>query len=215
MRLSKGVLYAGLALALCALGTTAKASTVVMSDSAAGLATATGTAHGLSVVATSATVLLINDNVPTSTLPFGIAANITGYTVGPDHTDTITSGTETKQIFAFAGGPSVLIDIKVTGGSVGISSLTIDGVITTVTGLPSTTVSGYDFAGMVGAITTLTDNSTGFDFRTLLGNTGASKTHGVLGVTEVVPEPTSMALLGIGMAGFFTYRRLFKRPATV
>jgi hypothetical protein len=30
-----------------------------------------------------------------------------------------------------------------------------------------------------------------------------------------VPEPTSMALLGIGMAGFFTYRRLFKRAAPV
>jgi hypothetical protein len=29
-----------------------------------------------------------------------------------------------------------------------------------------------------------------------------------------IPEPTSMALLGIGMAGFFTYRRLFKRAAT-
>jgi hypothetical protein len=26
-----------------------------------------------------------------------------------------------------------------------------------------------------------------------------------------VPEPTSMALLGIGMASFFTYRRLFKK----
>jgi hypothetical protein len=31
-----------------------------------------------------------------------------------------------------------------------------------------------------------------------------------------VPEPSSMGLLGIGMAGFFTYRRLFKRrPAAV
>jgi hypothetical protein len=33
-------------------------------------------------------------------------------------------------------------------------------------------------------------------------------------VTSAVPEPTSMALLGIGMAGFFAYRRLFRRPAT-
>jgi hypothetical protein len=33
--------------------------------------------------------------------------------------------------------------------------------------------------------------------------------------STAVPEPTSMALLGIGMAGFFTYRRLFKRAAAV
>jgi len=36
-----------------------------------------------------------------------------------------------------------------------------------------------------------------------------------LTLTSSVPEPTSMALLGIGMAGFFTYRRLFKRAAIV
>jgi hypothetical protein len=33
---------------------------------------------------------------------------------------------------------------------------------------------------------------------------------------SLTPEPSSMCLLGIGMAGFFTYRRLFKRrPAAV
>lgn len=31
-----------------------------------------------------------------------------------------------------------------------------------------------------------------------------------------IPEPTSVALLGVGMAGFFAFRRMFrKRPATV
>jgi PEP-CTERM motif len=33
------------------------------------------------------------------------------------------------------------------------------------------------------------------------------------GDPTAVPEPTTIALLGIGMAGFFSYRRLFKRAA--
>lgn len=36
---------------------------------------------------------------------------------------------------------------------------------------------------------------------------------GITGFVTAVPEPTTMGLLGIGMAGFFAYRRLFKRPA--
>jgi hypothetical protein len=42
-----------------------------------------------------------------------------------------------------------------------------------------------------------------------------ARDHLQFSTVATVPEPTSMALLGIGMASFFTYRRLFKRPATV
>jgi len=35
------------------------------------------------------------------------------------------------------------------------------------------------------------------------------------GFSSTVPEPASLSLMGIGMAGFFAYRRLFKRRTTV
>jgi len=76
--------------------------------------------------------------------------------------------------------------------------------------LPGATVDTISFAG-VQSITVSKD---------IILNAGTSGAASVSIVSQgfssgTVPEPTSMALLGIGMAGFFTYRRLFKRTATV
>jgi hypothetical protein len=211
MRLSKGVLYAGLALALCALGTPAKAGSV-SGDTAAGFADVTGTAAGATVVSVPSTTVTSVNGLPSTGLTLGIAENITAFTGPVGGVDTITAGTGTK-VISDGSGDSVLLNLRIVSGTADDGSLSTTAVITNASG--SSDVGGFNFASLVGGITTIVDNQATTDFTLVLGHTGVTANGGTLSVTESVPEPTSMALLGIGMAGFFTYRRLFKRPATV
>jgi hypothetical protein len=216
MRLFKGVLYAGLASAiLFAVSAPAKAAGVpVFSDLGLGLADVTGTATGATVVSVPATnVTLVNGSLPTPALTLSIAENITGFTSVMPGLDMITSGTGTKIISD--GVDAIRLDVKIGSGFAGVGFMTVNGVITSATviggtGLPD----GYNFASLIGGITTITDNQTTVDFTTVLGHTAVTANGGALSVTESIPEPTSMALLGVGMAGFFAYRRFFKRHAT-
>jgi hypothetical protein len=219
MRLFKGVLYAGLASAiLFAVSAPAKAAGVpVFSDLGLGLADVTGTASGATVASVPATnVTLVNGSLPTpDALTLSIAENITGFTSVMPGLDMITSGTGTKIILDPTTGEAIRLDVKIESGFAGAGFMTVNGVITTATvvggtGLPD----GYNFANLIGGITTITDNQTTVDFTTVLGHTAVTANGGALSVTESIPEPTSMALLGVGMAGFFAYRRFFKRHAT-
>ena len=98
-----------------------------------------------------------------------------------------------------------------------------------ITVLPSTTVSvtGSSISGDTLSVfyTPITGNQT-LDFTFvaappialnedhLLGIVGPGPTGLTANVfTSAVPEPTSMALLGIGMTGFLAFRRLFKRTS--
>jgi hypothetical protein len=186
--LSLGV---ALAVAFCAMATPANASSVY-ADTGSGTYVGVGTATGATVAAMNGTTLSTINGSPVSGFTLGIAENLT----------STTSGTGTKIISE--GSTSVRIEMKVESVSYSATELISVAKIISVTG---GTPGGYDFATLVGGTTTLTAYG---DFTGIFGHSGAFTT-GALGVKEAVPEPGSMALLGIGVTGLLAFRRLFKR----
>lgn len=187
--LSLGV---ALAVAFCAMASSANAGSVY-ADTGSGTYVSVGTSTGATVAAMSGTTLTTVNGSPVTGLTLGIAENLT----------TGTSGTGTKIISE--GSTSVRIELKITDVMVTSSELTSIGTIISVTG---GTPGGYNFASLIGGTTTLTAYG---DFTSVFGHSGAFTT-GALAVSEAaVPEPTSMALLGIGVTGLLAFRRLFKR----
>jgi len=195
------------ALALCA---PAHAGTVnVSEDSGSGSANATGTSTGAIINTAGYSDYITAINYAPLTPPPGIALafGVNELTV-LGNGDVITGGTGTKNI----GG--VLIHFLITGGSYSTSFADVTGTITSVVAPGTTVYNGttYNFTDMVGGKVVL--NVSGADFTTIFGHTGATATGVSFVLQESVPEPASMALLGIGLTGLFTLRRLFKRTAT-
>jgi len=106
-------------------------------------------------------------------------------------TNTVSTGTAVQGFLnlngAITGVPAALLETTATAPTV------------------------YDFSPFSsGGSIALTYNKVGADFASVIAHGGTITGTG--GFTEVaVPEPGSMALLGIGMAGFLAFRRYLKR----
>jgi hypothetical protein len=156
-----------------------------------------------------------------STAPASIPVSIPLFTdVWIHDTAGVLTGGGFKVIGDAATGEAILrynIDPTSANTYVAGSTISLEGTITRVTG-GLVTVGGttYNFATLLGGDNLITISQVGVTMRNILNHAGTSAIGSGLGLTEVkaVPEPSSMALLGIGMTGFLAFRRLFKRTAT-
>jgi len=210
-------LAAGLALAVAGIATPVQAApTPVISDSGGGQAQVTGTLTGATIDSTNAnnptTITNVNGVVLGTPLALFLHEDITGFTVLTPNTTEITAGTGFKLISD--GVSTVRLDFVLTSGTASLAHLNTDGVITAVSG--SNNVGGFNFYTLLGGDSSSAIDKAAFPFQKLVGNPGMTTVGSLpvpsLALTELgsVPEPSSMALLGIGMTSFLAFR-FFKR----
>jgi len=108
--------------------------------------------------------------------------------------------------------PPAITDLTIGVNNLGLtpSSVVASGDQVTITFNPA--------SGGAGNFTFETDSASPIGFVSivisgLVGTPVISSASAVVSSVAIVPEPTSIALLGIGMTGFLACRRLFKRTA--
>jgi len=163
---------------------------------------------------------------PTGTAPAasGVAITFftgaeTGFTLNASFgaaAGTVADG-DLKYIVTAAPGTTIVDAVLTANPSLGVGTGELAGVTETLTknsflGPVITSLTVLNTPGSVTA--TFPGNNPIWvdkDIEAIGGTGGVSMSSVSQGFSTIVPEPTSIALLGIGMTGFLAFRRLFKR----
>jgi hypothetical protein len=128
-----------------------------------------------------------------------------------------TATLSTNKTFGTGGsGSEAILAYNVSSGYAQGSASSFSG---DVTGVSSNNLAGYDFSPFNnGGGVVLTFNSSGSDIGAIIQSGGVIPTSGTATGTfsesaSIAPEPSTMAIFGIGLAGLLAVRRYYKRPA--
>jgi hypothetical protein len=115
------------------------------------------------------------------------------------------------------GAASAMLTANLTGGATAFANFfNLEGHVTAVgaNALPGYTFAPFAAGTGIDNVTLTATNFTGgaSSFGTVISTVGASAT-GSGAFSEAVPEPVSLAFLGIGLSGLLTFRRFFKRAS--
>jgi hypothetical protein len=215
------------ALLACSVGVTngMAGTEIVTSDAGTFNFTLTSNGHGLvSIHDTLALLTTINGNVPVggpvvATFP-DITSSATLLVSAPPVTTYSWAGSSSKT-FGDGTGSNATLQYSLTSAvAINPSFLNIYGTVTGVTSphleTTGTSPTIYDFSKFEsGGSMTETYTSTGANFASVIANGGTiSGTGAFTESISSVPEPNSMALLGIGMTAMVAFRRYFRRDVT-
>jgi len=209
----------------------AMAGTVIVTEEAGQFSfSLAASGHGtITITYTNALLTTINNaTIPTgfiaAQLPASAENNVTSTTtVGPLTSYTLTQAAPSQESFGVPPGAILTATLQYNLTSGFADDPGFLGLTGNTTGVPSallettaTSPTVYDFSPfMGGGAVTQTYIKTGANFAAVIKNGGTITGTGSFADQAAVPEPTSVALLGIGMSCFFAVRRCFKSNLVV